>query len=60
MEAKFIGTAEAAKLLGITQQMVRVAARAGRIKAYHPYEGCRKFVFNENELRGGIVSAEDL
>lgn len=55
-----VGTSEAAKILGITPQMVRLAVRAGKIKAYHPYKGSRKFVYRVQELMDGIRTAEDL
>lgn len=59
MEKEVLNTKEAAELLGITQQMVRIAARDGRIKAYHPYEGCKKFIFRRSELVAGMIPAED-
>lgn len=59
MEEEMLSTAQAAKVLGLTPQMVRLAARAGRIKAYHPYAGCAKFVFKYSELKKGLVSAAD-
>lgn len=59
MEEEMLSTAQAAKVLGISPQMVRLAARAGRIKGYHPYAGCTKFVFKPSELKKGLVSAAD-
>lgn len=59
MEKEVLNTKEAAAILGITQQMVRIAAREGRVKAYHPYEGCKKFIFRRSELLAGMIPAED-
>ena len=59
MEKEVLNTKEAAALLGITQQMVRISARRGKIKAYHPFEGCKKFVFRRSELLAGMMPAED-
>lgn len=58
-EKEILNTAEAANLLGITKQAVRVAARAGKIPAYHPFEGCSKFIFRRSELLSGMIPAED-
>lgn len=59
MEKEVLNTKEAAELLGLTVQMVRLAARTGKIKAYHPFEGCSKFVFRRSELLAGMMPAED-
>ena len=59
MEKEVLNTKEAAELLGITQQMVRIAARTGKIKAYHPYDGSPKFIYRRSELLAGMIPAED-
>ena len=58
-EKEVLNTKEAAELLGLTVQMVREAARAGKIRAYHPYEGCSKFVYRRSELLAGMIPAEE-
>lgn len=58
-EKEVLNTKEAAELLGLTMQMVREAARAGKIKAYHPYEGCSKFVYRRSELLAGMIPVEE-
>ena len=59
MEKEVLNTREAAEILGLTMQAVRIAARAGKIKAYHPYEGSPKFVYRRSELLAGMIPAED-
>lgn len=58
-ENEILDTKEAAKLLHLTVQMVRMAAREGKIKGYHPYEGSPKFIFKRSELLAGMVPAEE-
>lgn len=58
-DKEVLNTTEAAELLGLTVQMVRIAARAGKIPAYHPFEGCKVYRFNRSELIAGMIPAED-
>lgn len=55
---QMVDTAGAARVMGISMQMVRLLARAGRIKAYHP-AGCRKYVFDVQELKAAMIPAEE-
>lgn len=57
---KWLNVREAADLLGVTPQFIRLAARAGKIKGYHPFDGCSKYVFKAEELKAGMVPAEEL
>lgn len=59
-KSDFLDSKQAAALLGVTPQMIRAAARAGLIKAYHPFSGCTKYIFKADELKAGIIPAEDL
>lgn len=57
---QWLNVKEAAALLGVTPQFIRLAARAGKIKGYHPFAGCAKYVFKADELKAGMTPAEEL
>ena len=59
-QSKLLDVHGAAAILGVSAQMVRVAARAGKIPAYHPFAGCSKYVFKEEELKASLISAEEV
>ena len=49
---ELIGSKEAAKILGVSQDWVQKLARAGKIPAKKPYDGAREWKFYRSKLVG--------
>lgn len=58
MERKILSTAEAAQLMGMSPQWLRMLARANEIPSHKPYPGAKKYFFYADELP--IVSGAEL